>query len=212
MLDGLRRLLGWPRRQTLFEWMVQQVEQHRPTPIQGILEGEVLVEGRARAGEMLIEAPITGISVIGFRATVEAHDAGATRRVVDWSQVANFVVEDDTGQALVRTSGCKMVLNLEYSGDSASGGLPPAVMALVNRFGAVDWSRQAPARFSWYEYYLEPGEPVIVFGRARQEVDPSKEPVGYRQSATRLVLDSPQRGPLFFSDQLRETFLQKMRG
>jgi len=212
MLDGLRRLLGLARKPTLFEWMVQQVEQHRPTPIQGILDGEVLVEGQARAGDTLVEAPITGISVIGFRATVEAHDSAGAHKVVDWSQVTNFVVEDATGQALVRTSGCKMVLNLEYSGDSASGGLPSAVMALVNRFGAVDWSRQAPSHFSWNEYYLEPGEPVIVFGRARQEVDPSKAPVGYRQSASRLVLDSPERRPLFFSDQLRDTFLQKMRG
>jgi hypothetical protein len=211
----LARLLGWlglSRKPSLYEWMVQQTERHPPRAIAGVLEGDVLIEGHARAGDTVIEAPITGISVIGFRVTIDAHDSlDRQRRVVDWSQVVDFVVEDATGRALVRTAGCKMLLNLEYSSDGSDGLTPPQVLALVNRVGRVDWSRSAPRHFSWTERYLEPGEPVFIFGRARQEIDPTREP-GYRQSATRVVLERPEGGALFFSDQRRDDFLRAAHG
>jgi len=213
MLSRLLAWLRWSREPSLYEWMVEQTERHSPLAIANILEGDVLVEGHARPGETLLEAPITGISVIGFRVTVDAHDSlDRQRRVVDWSQVVGFVIEDDTGRALVRTARCKMLLNLEYGSDSRAGLIPPQVLALINRFGRVDWGRRPPRHFSWTERYLEPGEPVFVFGRARQEVDPTREPVGYRRSAARLVLDNPEGGTLFFADQRRADFLRQARG
>lgn len=201
------RIRGRKRPRSLIAWITELV-QAQPVQIERILEGEVLIQGWARPGPVLLEAPLSGISVIGFRVTVEAHDVQGSRRVVDYSRVVDFEVQDATGHALIRTKEAQMLLQHEYSGASETA--PPAVISLVNKLGAVDWRRRPPHRFTWAEHYLEPGEPVVAYGMARQEIDPSKEPVGYRQSATRLVLVKPKQAPLFFADQTREDLLRQL--
>jgi hypothetical protein len=211
----LGRLLAWIRARrapSLLGWITQLVETHPPVPIERVLEGEVLLQGVARTGPVLLQAPLSNISVIAFRVVVEAHGLQGTRRLVDFSRAVDFVVEDATGQATIRCRGAQPLLEHEYSGESEPGLLPPAVTALLNAFGSVDWSRRTPHRLSWAEHYLEPGEPVVVYGLARQEIDPTREPVGYRQSATRLVVVKPDRAPLFFADQPRDDLLRRLRG
>ena len=69
----------------------------------------VLLEGSARALD-LIESPVTGARVIGYRLLVTAHSEKRSSREIERAEIASFELEDASGRIAVETAGTLALL------------------------------------------------------------------------------------------------------
>jgi hypothetical protein len=177
-------------------------------------EGRAAVQGVARAGELL-RAPLSGREVIGFRVKVEHQDSSNRNArwltLVDISEVNAFQVQDSTGTAWVEPSFSSLILALESQGRNGMfSSAPPELEQLLNKHGETTRGWIFEKALRWSEYLLEPGERVYVGGHARREIDHALATAGYRDTPTRLVINSPDDGPMIISDSLRRDLIESL--
>lgn len=175
-----------------------------------VTQGEVAkIVGRVRPITELLRAPLSGRRCVYFEATVEEYrssgKSGSWVEIIRESEVSDFLVEDGTGRALVKTSMMKALLRKDT--ELTSGFLNDAsadLEAFLRRHGreSKGWVFNKSLRYK--EGVFEPGETVSVLGQAKWEhdPDPTEAGSGYRDVPKRLVMDGPDNGAyLFASDE-----------
>jgi hypothetical protein len=195
---------------TVLDPLVAQIESTPLCAAVELPESLTAVEGRALA-EALLESPVSGVSVIGYRVIVDVRYSDGQRRF-DIARINDFDVEDSTGRVHVSATGAVLLLQHEYAQESGEGGsISASVLRLINDRADVEWLRRVPDSFTWHEYFLEAREPVYVCGEGRRVVDPSREPIHYRQSALQPTIARPSSGALIVGDLHREELLRALR-
>lgn len=180
-------------------------------PIEQVSDGEkARVVGQVHA-EQTIAAPLSGRACTYWRVTVQEQRGGGKNRhwvtIIDEHEGVDFFVQDGAGKAIVKTELVHAVL--EKDGKFSSGFLndaDPALEAFLADRGHSSQGWVFNKNMRYHEGVVEPGEHVCVVGVGRWERDPDEEAragAGYReaQMPRRLVLESPDDGPLLLSDE-----------
>jgi hypothetical protein len=165
------------------------------------------VIGRARPTYQTLVGPLTGRPCVYYIAVVE--EQRSTGRSSYWATVISetagvpFMIEDDTGRALIDPSGAQVAL--DFDGRSSSGTFrdaDPVQEAFLVKHGksSTGWVFNKSLRYR--EAMIEVGEMIAVLGSGVREPDPDAPPeAAYRGApATRLRLTSSPRFPLVISD------------
>ncbi|MBN2302154.1 MAG: LemA family protein [Lentisphaerae bacterium] len=89
---------------------MRQLERIPATVIQGVLPGEVNLNGTAQKLDQVLQAPKSGVSCLHYRYKVEIEEKDSDgdkswRTVSDDTVSADFVLKDNTGEIAVRTAG-----------------------------------------------------------------------------------------------------------
>ncbi len=178
-----------------------------------VAQGEVAkIVGRVRPVTDLLTAPLSGRRCVYFEATVEEYrssgKSGRWVEIIRESEVSDFLVEDGTGRALVKTSMMKALLHKDT--ELTSGFLNDAsadLEAFLRRHGreSKGWVFNKSLRYK--EGVFEPGETVSVLGQAKWEhdPDPTEAGSGYRDVPKRLVMDGPENGAFLFASDEPDT-------
>lgn len=165
--------------------------------IEDVKEGEIVrIEGRVRALDDVLVAPLTGRRCVHFELRVEkrARKGHATELVRDIKSVA-FDVKDETGTAHIEVSSFYATVDLDEETLSDEV-LTPGQKGILAAHGQPERSMlglRQPLVFR--EGALEDGERVVVVGRVRFEDDPEGAVVaseGYREQRRkqRVVIES----------------------
>lgn len=157
--------------------------------------------------DLRLTTPISGRACVAYRVHVESRVRGRKsshwRTVVDDRASVDFVLEDESGGALISARGADLVVDLDHrQGSEAFRDSTPALDAyLVRRSAGVD--AHTPIRFR--EGALELGETVTVVGVARWEDEPGDSAAGFRDAPKRLVLRARGGSPVHVSDTIEAT-------
>jgi hypothetical protein len=168
----------------------------------------VKLVGRAQAVGRPLHSPARGQPCFFFETVVyepgeraaEEGSGFAWRERARETKSTDFLVEDETGRALVRAASWLVVSsNRRVVTDFApSDGAPPELVALLERRGLLRPSAAGgPLPLRAVESVLAPGDRVEVIGLARWGLDP--DAAGYRAGPKRLALEVPPDGPLLAS-------------
>lgn len=178
--------------------------------IKDVVEGEkARVIGEVEA-ERTVAAPLSGRPCTYWRVTVLEQRGGKNRHwvtVVDEHDGVDFFLRDGAAKALVKTELVQAVLDKDakLSSGVLNDATPQLEAFLAERGHSTQgWIFNKTMRY--HEGVVEPGERVCVVGVGRWERDPDEQAragTGYRdaQMPKRLVLQSPDDGPLLLSDQ-----------
>lgn len=163
--------------------------------------------GRVGEGETL-QAPFTGRSCVFYEATVEEYRSsgktGSWRQVVREARGVPFVLDDDTGRAIIDPGGARVDVDIDMTTRSgAFDDATPVEEAFLERHGlrSTGWVFNKSLRYR--EGVIEVGETIAVMGQGVREPDPDAvgRVGGYRQGPpTRLRLGGSARHPILLSD------------
>jgi hypothetical protein len=191
--------------------------QYQRTAIDRARMGETIkVVGRLRGTGPTFTAPLTGATCVWYRTVAQTWDGFlySPRRIIEhrWQ---DFVVEDESGSALIRMQGAEVSLEEMRTPWSFEPPAPwdersAATTENVRRFLAAhgfelryhrrsilermlsEEPKKRGARFR--EVVLREGDRIAVLGKAVHEPDPTAFAVGLRQPALRIVLGEPPDG------------------
>jgi len=167
------------------------------------------IVGITRAHGDHLTAPFSGAPCVYYTARVErardpAPPGGVTDEAELWQPLATetravaFVLEDETGRALVEPTAAKVELRLQPRAELGAAELTPGQRAFLTRHHL-----DAPgSRLRYTEAVIAIGQVLAVFGSGAREPDPAAPPSDdYRgERPTRLRLTSSARHPLLISD------------
>jgi hypothetical protein len=170
------------------------------TRIDRVRDGDhVKIVGRAgHAGPPLL-APLTGRACAGYQVLVEEWTPVGWREVAREERLADFLVLDGSGSAIVKTSGAEVALTYDELGlgaretDRARAFLDARGVSLRTTDDAA-----RPLRFR--EALLGDGMQVAASGVGRWEDDPDPVRFSYRDVPRRLVLRAPQGARVLIAD------------
>lgn len=189
---------------------MRRIAQAAPTEIAAAEEGQLVrITGVVvQEGDATLEAPVSARPCVGYLAQVEQRSGSSSsghawKERIRTQELIDFVVEDDTGRALIKGAGAQLVVNRDEHQSSGPMSDPsPRARRLLDEHG-VDpeaW-HGSNKRLRYREGAIEVGETVTVMGKARREVDPDKtRSAGYRERPKRLVLEAADGEPLVVSD------------
>ncbi|MGK3984464.1 hypothetical protein WME99_15570 [Sorangium sp. So ce136] len=179
--------------------------------IDGFPDGAVgrIVGKVGHLGEERLSAPLTGRACAAWFVRVSGAElAGRGHPPLEARGVAPFAVIDATGLAIVDTASISLLLEPDVTETLGFSRRPPlSLLHFLRSRGkegrrvAIDW------RLSWQEGILAEGQRVAVLGRGRREVDPDSPQGGYRNAATRLVMESERDG----EELVVSTFARSLR-
>lgn len=181
------------------------------TPIASAPEAPVKIAGRLRLTGTSLRAPLSGRTCALY--DVQVVEKGRVDKVIIEDRLAcDFLVDDGTGTALVRAGGggtgrpgghleLAIVRDARYTSgilDAAT----PELERYLSTFGEKSFGVFTNRNLTYREGVFEPGERVVVYGRARREPDPdaAAQGAGYRDRPTRLVIE-PLAGKIWLSDE-----------
>ena len=178
---------------------IENVSEREPAKIVGSL---------AYIGEPLI-SPLTGRTCAYYEILVEEYHSGADddgywETMIRESQGQNFVINDDTGTAIVNPIGAQVALTIDSRTKSGTFDAPTdRERNYLNSHGqeGKGWVFNKSLRYR--EGILEAGERVAVLGRGVREPDPEgvQQASGYRSTPPmRLRMRGSQNAPLLISD------------
>jgi hypothetical protein len=175
-------------------------------PIAEVVDGTtVRIVGTIVAGKKMLAAPLTGRRCAHYKATLDELREHSSRHgggQDGWDERArqedarNFIVEDETGRALVRLGpkGIESALVLDHASilraDAEVQSAEEAAFLEAQRIPRNARKRTLRLR----EGVLEAGEDVAVLGRARWEQD------GRAGAAKHLVIEPMPDGKVYASD------------
>jgi hypothetical protein len=153
------------------------------------------VVGRARALHEPMRSPLTGRRCVYYAAKV---DENAAYPVLEERHGVPFVVEDDSGRAVVEPSNAELTVAFDrWLETDARSPASPAAEALLARHGRTSRTAYGVRWLTFAEAVIEVDQLVAVFGGGVRELDPDQPPAGYRSSApTRIRLAGSRRHPL----------------
>ncbi|HUQ08078.1 MAG TPA: GIDE domain-containing protein [Kofleriaceae bacterium] len=163
--------------------------------------------GRVGDGETL-QAPFTGRSCVFYEATVEEYRSsgktGSWRQVVREARGVSFVLDDETGRAIVDPGGARVDVDIDMTTRSGTfDDATPVEEAFLERHGLRSTGWVFNKSFRYREGVIEIGETIAVMGQGVREPDPDAvgKVGGYRSGPpTRLRLGGSARHPILLSD------------
>lgn len=161
--------------------------------------GAAKIVGTVRALSEPLRAPLSGRRCVCYEMRVAKHDS-MTPAIIREVEGEDFLVEDETGRALVRFRGSEVILSFGMRRKSDLLRDPtPEMVAFLERYGyegrIYHWT------YFYNESVIEEGDEVAVYGAGAREPDPDPGAApGYRQTGTRVVLGATRRRPLLISD------------
>lgn len=167
--------------------------------------GEVKIVGKIRLLGPPLVAPLSGRECCAYRFTViEPDPESADKVLVNETKHQDFLVVDDTGQAVVRMSLSEPVLDLDCTERQTLFGRKPALGALLEARGINTHYDSIPRHLKGDEGVLEEGETVVVCGVGKHEVDPDPASVAsYRDGTpTRYVVHGTEAMAMLVSDDV----------
>jgi len=189
---------------------IRRLRAHVHTPIGDAVDGgSVKLDGTVRLLEERFRAPISGRECALYHVVIrELRQSGKSSRwvtLVDDRRGGDFLLEDETGRALVRASEPRLDLAIVMDAHKRSGalhGATPELEEVLRRYGQSSSGVFGRAKDLRYEEgVLEEGERAVVLGVSRWELDPDPSATaGYRGKARRLVVAAPPGDPLLVSD------------
>jgi len=165
------------------------------------------VVGRARAVDQTLLSPLSGRSCVYYELQVLDTDGKAKVTLLREAKGVPFLIEDDTGRALIDPRDAEITLDFDHETKSGHGDNATRVEeALLARHGQRTKGWLFNKVLVYRESVIEVGELVAVLGSGVREADPDGEPGALYRGAppTRLRLTSSTRFPLVISD-LRTT-------
>ncbi len=163
--------------------------------------------GRLSHTGQTLTAPLSGRSCAYYQVTVEEYrsngKSGSWYTVVDESEGAGFLLQDDSGQALVHLQAAKVVVVKDsHSKSGTFDDATEAEEAFLQRHGKKSQGWVFNKKLRYREGVLEEGETVAVFGHGEWDAnpDPSAPGAGYRGTSKRLVMRTNAQSPLYVSD------------
>jgi hypothetical protein len=142
------------------------------TPIAAVRDGEkVRIRGRAVARDELKVSSMSQRRCIGYHLTVDFRDplGGRWQQVVEDHGFQSFLLEDDTGKAVVHPPFELRVIPFRETIVEAAS---PALASLLTRKGLLASEVFVRDRmFQYVETLVMPGDELIAVGRARIEID-----------------------------------------
>lgn len=176
-------------------------------PLREVVEGELVrVTGKVKLDhDTALEAPLTGrrcgAFVIQVTQNTHSRKAGIVE-LIHRIKATDFVIEDETGEALVEVDGAEVILVRDRA-EGASGTLKPTVRAqhLLDEHDIEGKGLILQKDLRFREGILAPHEEVTILGQAHR-VNASEGGHGssYRERATRLVFSVGSAGVLTISD------------
>jgi hypothetical protein len=152
------------------------------TPIAAVENGDqVRLTGRAVARAPLRMSPISQLSCICYRLTIEVRqdidDNSEWRMVVDQDEFDSFVLTDATGEAVLHPP-FRIAL---IPWDARLDNVPQAVLDLANEAGANVTRSWSTSRLRYFETVLQPGDEITAVGRAAIEIDQAGRASSHRE-------------------------------
>lgn len=166
------------------------------------------VIGHVRALGEPLKAPLTGRTCVYYIAQVKDREE-SQMTLVDEHQGVPFVIEDDTGRAIIDPTNARITLVFDHTSDTyASTVATPEQDALLARHGRNSKGFMGAKPMVFFEAVIEIGEKVAVLGSGIREPDPERASrSGYREAPlTLLRLTSSARYPLMISDDPETTY------
>ena len=144
----------------------------------------ILVIGRVRSiGQPLI-APLSRRPCVVYELSIEEPAASGHRQLARETEARDFIVEDDSGRALVVVERASLALNV--------ASLPCRMHEDISHHAALLRRLRigtfAVEQLRFTEMVLVPGERVAVFGPGEHRPDPTREAPDYRSSSTWLAI------------------------
>jgi hypothetical protein len=162
--------------------------------------------GTARAYVEQLEGPLSGRPCVYYIAKVEQRRSTGRssywRTIVTETRGVRFVVEDETGRAIVDPISARMALDFDARTSSGMFDDPTeAERAFLARHGLRGEGVLFNKRLRYREAVIAVGETIAVLGEGTREPDPNESPADYRgDQPTLLRLTSSPRFPLVISD------------
>ncbi len=194
----------------LVTWLISEQRIRRRlrkamrVPIAAVQEGQVArVVGRVCRGKT-VEAPMTGRRCFYYEAVVEEMRKHTWKKVIRETGGVPFVVEDDSGRAVVDPAHADVVL--VFDEDTGSGSFDDATRdqeAFLARHKQKSKGSFFNRSLRYREAIIEHGEQVAVMGQGVREPDPDAkgEERDYRgELPTRLHMRGGKKSPLLISD------------
>ncbi len=178
----------------------------RATPIRNAVEGKTMkMVGRVRFVGKPLEAPLSGQPCAAFRVTVDEAGGRLFARIIKEERSVDFLLEDDSGRALVRTWNSTIAVKMDKKdGSSVFHDVNEPMKALLLRHNKTSRGLFFNKDLRYQEGVLQENERVAVIGVVRFETssDPAlcAIPGSYRELPRMVVLDAPENGPLLISD------------
>lgn len=185
----------------------------RATPrreIGDVIEGErARIVGTVHLTTEPVTAPLTGRPCAYWRVVVEEHRRGGRSgrwvTLVDEHDGVDFVVEDGTGKALIRTSHVQVVLENDAKYSTGILSEPtPRLLGFLEARGIPSKGLLFNKDMRFREGIVEHDETVAVVGIGRWQRDPDAKALaeGYRSAELpkRLVMEAMEDSPLLLSD------------
>jgi hypothetical protein len=153
-----------------------------------------------------LTAPLSGRVCVYYVAKVEDNANPRNTLLVEEKGVP-FIVEDDSGRAVIDPTNAKVTLVFDHESDTVnSTWTTPEQEALLVRYGISSKGFMGAKPMHFSEAIIESGEKVAVLGSGIRDHDHERTmQSGYRDAPpTLLRLTSSARYPLLISD-IRET-------
>ncbi len=171
--------------------------------------GMITIAGTVEPLEPLVTAPLTGRSCVYWTLTISEImkslvtvelanlEGGAPFLLVDGPARARVIPERSRISAPIETR-LRAVHSISVTGTWGTLASEPEIISTEERalFEPLGVSIAKTSRLRFTEYVVEPGAAVLVRGSSEIELDTQVAELGYRDSATRLVLASAKRAPL----------------
>lgn len=196
------------------------LKEPRAVPIAEAQAGQVVkIAGRVQPIGEPLRGPLSGRACVFFEVTVEEYrssgKSGHWEEIIRETDAADFLVDDGTGRALVKTNAMKVFL---VKDTELKSGFRDDAKSEMEAFLARHGQKSEDALFNnmavfnrtlrCKEGVFEPGERVAVLGQAKWEQDPDPQDAGsgYRDVPKRLVMSAPDDGRrLLASDEPQMT-------
>jgi hypothetical protein len=143
-----------------------------------------LAIGRVRSIGQPLVAPLSRRPCVAYELLLVDSALGRSRQLARESEAQDFIVEDDSGRALVVVERASLALNVAWLPFRMYGDMSHHV-ALLRRHG---FGPSRAQHFTFIEMVLVPGERVAVFGPSEHRPDPTREPRDYRSSSNWLAI------------------------
>jgi hypothetical protein len=148
------------------------------TPIGAVKNGDrVRIQGQVLARGPLRTSPVSELSCVGFRLTIDAGHQSPSQRVLEQEEFDSIVIADGTGEAVLHAP-----FRVELDPyDARSENVPQVVFDLAKQAGASITMFGMLDQVAYVEIVLKPGDTIMAIGRATVEVDPAGRAPTHRE-------------------------------
>jgi len=158
------------------------------------------VTGTVRQHEQLLEAGMTGRPCVFYRVQVTGTEPGKTtlKPLIDESRGVEFVIEDDTGRAIIDPMDARVDLHADAWSDERSFDVPtPRTDALLARHGYGHLSHAWRSNLRIRESVILVGDRLTLVGFGVRLGDPLSGV--YREGASQLRMGGSVKHPLWMT-------------